>query len=30
MPDKAVHVLVIDGFADWAPAHTMAELRRQG
>ena len=30
MPDKAVHLLVVDGFADWEPAHAVAELRRQG
>jgi putative intracellular protease/amidase len=26
----AVHVLVFDGFADWEPAHALAELRRWG
>ncbi|MDO8676938.1 MAG: DJ-1/PfpI family protein [Acidobacteriota bacterium] len=30
MPDKAVCLLVIDGFADWEPAHAIAELRRHG
>jgi putative intracellular protease/amidase len=30
MPDKAVHLLVVDGFADWEPAHAVAELRRTG
>lgn len=30
MPTKAVHLLVIPGFADWEPAHALAELRRQG
>ena len=25
-----VHVLVVDGFADWEPAHALAELRRWG
>lgn len=30
MPDKAVYLLVVDGFADWEPAHAVAELRRQG
>ena len=25
-----VHVLVFDGFADWEPAHALAELRRSG
>lgn len=28
--DSAVHVLVFDGFADWEPAHALAELRRWG
>lgn len=27
---SAVHVLVFDGFADWEPAHALAELRRWG
>lgn len=30
MPDKAVYLLVVDGFADWEPAHAVAELRRTG
>jgi putative intracellular protease/amidase len=30
MPDKAVYLLVVDGFADWEPAHAVAELRRYG
>ena len=30
MPQKAVHLLVLEGFADWEPAHAVAELRRQG
>lgn len=30
MPDKAVYVLLVDGFADWEPAHALAELRRHG
>jgi putative intracellular protease/amidase len=30
MPDKAVHLFVFDGFADWEPAHAIAELRRHG
>src|SRR6187402_3077280 len=30
MPDKAVHILLVDGFADWEPAHALAELRRHG
>jgi len=25
---SAVHVLIFDGFADWEPAHALAELRR--
>ncbi len=29
-PSKSVHVLVFDGFADWEPAHALAELRRSG
>jgi putative intracellular protease/amidase len=28
--DKAVFLLVVDGFADWEPAHAIAELRRSG
>jgi putative intracellular protease/amidase len=28
MPDKAVYLVVVDGFADWEPAHAVAELRR--
>src|SRR5574338_1504558 len=27
---RAVHVIVFDGFADWEPAHALAELRRWG
>jgi putative intracellular protease/amidase len=27
---RAVHVIVFDGFADWEPAHALAELRRSG
>jgi putative intracellular protease/amidase len=27
---KTVHILVFDGFADWEPAHALAELRRSG
>jgi putative intracellular protease/amidase len=27
---RAVHVLVFEGFADWEPAHALAELRRSG
>ena len=30
MKNKAVHILVVEGFADWEPAHALAELRRQG
>lgn len=30
MPEKAVYLLVVDGFADWEPAHAIAELRRSG
>jgi putative intracellular protease/amidase len=30
MPDKGVYLLVFDGFADWEPAHAIAELRRHG
>jgi putative intracellular protease/amidase len=30
MPEKAVYLLVVDGFADWEPAHAVAELRRTG
>ena len=30
MPDKAVHLLVVEGFAEWEPAHAVAELRRHG
>ena len=27
---RAIHVVVFDGFADWEPAHALAELRRSG
>jgi len=27
---RLIHVLVFDGFADWEPAHALAELRRWG
>jgi putative intracellular protease/amidase len=27
---KAVYLLVVPGFADWEPAHALAELRRHG
>jgi putative intracellular protease/amidase len=30
MPEKAVYLLVVEGFADWEPAHAVAELRRNG
>lgn len=30
MSQKAVHLLVVEGFADWEPAHAVAELRRNG
>lgn len=30
MPDKAVYFLAVEGFADWEPAHALAELRRSG
>jgi putative intracellular protease/amidase len=30
MPDRGVYLLVVDGFADWEPAHALAELRRTG
>jgi putative intracellular protease/amidase len=30
MPAKAVYLLAVPGFADWEPAHALAELRRQG
>lgn len=29
-PAKAVYLLVVPGFADWEPAHAVAELRRSG
>lgn len=29
-PAKAVYLLVVPGFADWEPAHALAELRRHG
>jgi putative intracellular protease/amidase len=29
-PEKAVYLFVVDGFADWEPAHAIAELRRHG
>lgn len=30
MPEKAVYLFVVEGFADWEPAHAVAELRRHG
>jgi putative intracellular protease/amidase len=30
VPTKAVYLLVVPGFADWEPAHAVAELRRHG
>lgn len=30
MHDKAVYWLAVEGFADWEPAHALAELRRHG
>ncbi len=30
MPTRAVYFLVVPGFADWEPAHALAELRRHG
>lgn len=30
MPTKSVYLLVVPGFADWEPAHAIAELRRHG
>lgn len=27
---RAIYVLIFDGFADWEPAHALAELRRWG
>jgi putative intracellular protease/amidase len=30
LPTKAVYLLVVPGFADWEPAHALAELRRHG
>ena len=29
-PERAVYLLVVEGFADWEPAHAVAELRRHG
>ena len=30
LPQKAIYLLVFDGYADWEPAHAVAELRRNG
>jgi putative intracellular protease/amidase len=30
MPNGAIYLLVVEGFADWEPAHAVAELRRHG
>ena len=30
MPEKAAYLLAVPGFADWEPAHALAELRRSG
>jgi putative intracellular protease/amidase len=30
MPKGAIYLLVVQGFADWEPAHAVAELRRHG
>src|SRR6266404_4262084 len=30
MPKSAIYLLVVEGFADWEPAHAVAELRRHG
>jgi putative intracellular protease/amidase len=30
IPSKAVYLLVVPGYADWEPAHAVAELRRHG
>ena len=27
---RSIHVVIFDGFADWEPAHALAELRRWG
>lgn len=27
---KAAYLLVVEGYADWEPAHAVAELRRTG
>lgn len=30
MPQRAVYLLAVPGFADWEPSHALAELRRYG
>lgn len=30
MSTRSIHIVVFDGFADWEPAHALAELRRWG
>ena len=30
MTNKAVYLLIVEGFADWEPSHATAELRRHG
>jgi putative intracellular protease/amidase len=30
MPSKSIHLMLVNGFADWEPAHALAELRRHG
>jgi putative intracellular protease/amidase len=30
VPTKAVYLMVVPGFADWEPAHALAQLRRHG
>jgi putative intracellular protease/amidase len=30
LPEKAVYLLAVEGFADWEAAHAVAELRRHG
>lgn len=30
VPNKAAYLLAVAGFADWEPAHALAELRRHG
>jgi putative intracellular protease/amidase len=30
VPSKAIYLLVVPGYADWEPAHAVAELRRHG